>query len=119
MKTRTKWLLVLGVASGLALMVLVPKVGAAVCVGALAALAWIARKARAISGLIRAEAGTVEGQGDHFEPVADAPDLLDVWAASEDPAVARRVQLPEGIKAEDVRAVVIIPSGRATVELLP
>lgn len=72
-----------------------------------------------VADLIKAEAGTVEGEGDTFVPVPGAPDLLDVWAASEDPAAARRVVLPEGMSSDQVKAVRVIPGGRAVVEVLP
>lgn len=119
MKTRTKWALGLGVLAFLALMIFVPKLGAAVGAAGLLALTWIARKARAAIDIIKAEIGTVEGQGDSFAPVPGAPGQLDVWASSEDPAAVRRVQLPEGMTSYKVKSVRVIPGGKAVVEVLP
>lgn len=72
-----------------------------------------------VADLIKGEVGTVEGEGDTFVPVPGAPGLLDVWTSIEEPSSARRVVLPEGMTSDQVKAVRVIPGGRAVVEVLP
>ncbi|MDD5303076.1 MAG: hypothetical protein PHS14_08190 [Elusimicrobia bacterium] len=120
MKGLPRW--ALGVVAALvvlALMLVVPKLGAAVVTAALAGLAWLALRARTIADLVLGERGKVEGEGDTWAPVDGKPSQIDVWASSEDPAAARRVVLPEGMTAGQVRAVRVIPGGAAVVEVLP
>lgn len=86
-----------------------------------AAAAAIAALASALAGVLiyktlRAELGAVaEGSGDVFAVVAGAPGLLDVLHDGQ----PIRVKLPEGITASRVKAVAVVPSGAATVEVLP
>jgi hypothetical protein len=121
MKPRTKWTLATAaVLVFLALCIFAPGVGLAVLTGAGAVWAFVRRGVKAVGALIRGERGIVEGGGDTFTPVSGKPDQIDVWAAAEDPAAARRVDLSGlGITAAQVRAVRIVPGGAAVVEVLP
>jgi hypothetical protein len=119
MKPRTKWTIAAVLALAVVALIVDPRLLLTIP-PALAAIWAAARQAaKAIGEILKAERGTVEGDGDIFAKVPGAPGLLDVWAASEDPAAARRVGLPEGIVAAQVRAVRIVPGGAAVVEVLP
>ena len=77
-------------------------------VGALAiffAVRWVVRASRL---------GKIEGAGQPWKPVPGEPSLIEVQT----PQGAQRVELPEGIRAESVRAVVVSPSTTAVVEVL-
>ena len=88
-------------------------IGAAAGLG-LAAL-W--RASKGAFELITGSAGQVTGASDHFSAVDGDPTRLDVFARDE--GKPYRVQLPAGIKSDQVRAVKVAPGGKATVEVLP
>jgi hypothetical protein len=119
MKPRTKWTIIAVLALAVVALIVDPRLLLAIPPALAAAWAAARRGVKAVGDLIRGESGTVEGEGDVFAPVAGKAGLLDVWAASEDPAAARRVELPEGMTAAQVRAVRIVPGGAAVVEVLP
>lgn len=96
-----------------------PAAGVVLSTAALAIWRIIKRAAASAAALIRGEKGSVEGEGDVWASVNGHPSQIDVWATSEDPSAARRVKLPEGMVADQVRAVRIISGGAAIVEVLP
>lgn len=72
---------------------------------------------KAIDRLI-GETGRVEGKGDNFLLVPDDSGVLLV-SKKESPKEQIRVVLPAGCRGDQVRAVKIVSTGRAVVEVLP